>query len=161
MASSPELHEQRFYRPKEIESLLGRRCVDILRQNGLRAVGGWYLGQTVLDSFRRACEGKFRQRVPEERKVTFETEHAEQEEVGQNHDPERLQSLREHHGSKSLSSQVEAIRGLLEAASPRAKSQGRPRVDSRRSRGLESREGAGRDQPGGRFHNGARGDQSA
>ena len=53
-----------LYRPKDIKKTLGRRCLGHLRANGLRALWGWYLGEKILDSFRRAIAQKDSQRVP-------------------------------------------------------------------------------------------------
>jgi hypothetical protein len=65
-----DIPASRLYRPSELEALLGKRCVATLRQHGLRAVGDWYLGETVLEAFRHAVAEKNRQRVPEESRGT-------------------------------------------------------------------------------------------
>ena len=54
-----------MYRPSYLENILGKRCVRTLREAGLRVVGGWYLGEIVIDSFKRAWQIKACQRVPE------------------------------------------------------------------------------------------------
>ena len=70
----PEIIPNRLYRRSILEGVVGRRCVEHLREAGLRAVGGWYLGEAVLESFRRAWQAKSCQRVPGKEKMN-ETEH--------------------------------------------------------------------------------------
>ncbi len=120
-----EIPANALFRPKDLEELLGRRCVEALRGHGLRAVGDWYLGKSVLDAFERAVLEKTGQRVPTERKVNRETEHGEGVEEDRN--AGTLQPVPERNGTVSLASQIESLRRLRSAKVPRAKPRKRTR----------------------------------
>lgn len=106
-----DLIPNRFYRPAEAERLLGRRCIEALRAEGLRTVGRWYLGQSLLEYFTRAVDSRSCQRVPHER-ISHETEH--QNEMGKTQHPTTLHPVSKPNESNSISSQIESLRKLSE-----------------------------------------------
>lgn len=114
-----DIYPERLYRPSEIERLLGRRCLEALRKEGLRATGGWYSGKMILDFFVRAAESRSRQRVPEERSVKLEKEHAKPLEKSSN--GTRVQPLPRRHEPKPLPDQIAELRQVLETETKRAK----------------------------------------
>ena len=59
-----EINPNALYPIRDIEDSLGRRCLERLRGAGLTALSGFYLGENILDSLRRAVAEKSRQRVP-------------------------------------------------------------------------------------------------
>ncbi len=107
---APEIQPNRLYRGSELEALLGRRCVELLRQNGLRAVADWYLGETILEAFRHAVASKGRQRVLPERNEHENTPRN----LGENQHPNTLHPLPGQDEPDSLSSQIERLRKLSE-----------------------------------------------
>ena len=103
-----EILPNRMYRAVELEEMLGKRCIQTLRQAGLRAISGWYLGQIVIDSFKCAWQMKKCQRVPAGKEDENEkTEHAgKMEKSGLN---SRVQPLPKHRRFKPLQDQIEEI----------------------------------------------------
>lgn len=98
-----------FYRPSYIEALLGIQCLRTLRKYGLRAVGGWYLGEIILDSFKRAWQAKSCQRVLGEEVNHERKEHAEEKTVAENHTDGKVQRVSKRTKSESLRGQLEKI----------------------------------------------------
>lgn len=69
------LNPNRLYRASELHESVGRRCLAVLRQHGLRSVGDMYLGSLVLDAFASAALYRAGQRVPSG-KEEMDAEHA-------------------------------------------------------------------------------------
>ena len=107
---TPTIHPNRLYKPPDLEALLGRRCMQLLRKAGLRAGGGWYLGQSVCDSFQSAWQRKTCQRVPSGKEEAIEKEHAEN--VEKDRRKGEIQLVPKHPRREDLRSQLEEVRQL-------------------------------------------------
>lgn len=106
----PEILSNCFYKAKNIEALFGRRFLENLREAGLRAVGDWYLGESILDAFKHAMAKKAGQRVPEERNSVREKEHVEGMDESRN--AASIQPIPKHREPATLSAQVKSLRQL-------------------------------------------------
>ena len=102
----------RLYRPAHLETLLGKRCLQNLRNSGLRAIGGWYSGQTILESFHHAWQNRSCQRVLS-LKGGQPYEDA-QKEMDKNRQDRKFLRVQKHTGSQSLRSQLEAAERKLQ-----------------------------------------------
>lgn len=112
---TPEIHPNRFYRPKDVEGMLGKRAVAVLRGAGLRAVGDWYLGRVILDCFERACHKRSGQRVPDQKGEVFYG-NASEKEVAQGRPNGSIQLVSKRHNAPSIRSQLEAVRGSVRSS---------------------------------------------
>lgn len=110
VAERMEILPHYLYRSAWLKKSLGRRCIEALRVAGLRPVGGWYLGKTVLETFERAWETKSRQRVPEGKEVSFEKEHEKKTHaMEKSADVEKIQPTPKPERSNPLVRQMEAF----------------------------------------------------
>jgi hypothetical protein len=111
-----EIHQHILYRAEELKTLLGARCLAALRREGaLRAVGDWYLGQTVLDSFARVATMKASGASPAREEAKIEKERAKKS-VAKAADRKTVQPVSGRKGDDSLRGQLEALQRELRAA---------------------------------------------
>lgn len=97
-----------FYRPAELERVLGRRKLEFLRKWGLSAQGGWYFGENVLEAERRARKGAD--------KGTENGANQKKEEVEVNHPARKPVTVPRVKGADSLRGQLEEAERIVRSA---------------------------------------------
>jgi len=68
-----EIQPHFLYHPKEIATVLGRRCYEQLRANGLQSLSGWCIGEKIIESFLRALARKTSRSIASQNEEGYET----------------------------------------------------------------------------------------
>ena len=107
---SVPIRRDSFYRPKDIRKVFGIRFLNYLTRSGLRAIGGWYSGEAILETFRQIRQDKACQRVSAGKEVEDEAEDTEEEDrVEESGDDGAIQSLSSEGEPEDLLSQMAEV----------------------------------------------------